>query len=71
MLELMAINSADDPAPVAPRDAVLVKYQDAEHWGTVRAQRTGYLLIDVETAKGPLLVLVDPDAILENLGRAS
>lgn len=71
MLELMALNCADDPAPVAPRDAVLVKYRGEEHRGTVRAQRGGYSLIDVETAKGPLLVLVDPDAILENLGRAS
>jgi len=71
MLDLMALNGADAPAPVAPRDIVQVKYQDEKHRGTVRAMRAGHLLVDVETETGPILALVYPDAILGIIGRAS
>jgi len=71
MLELMHLAHAGKPASVAPRDIVLVERQGEKHRGTVRAMRAGHLLIDVETATGPQLVLFNPDAILEILGRAS
>jgi len=71
MLELMHLASAGQPASVAPRDVVLVEHQGETYRGTVRAERNGHLLVDVETSPRPILVLVYPDAIRDILGRAS
>lgn len=71
MLELMHLAHAEKPASVAPRDIVLVDFQGANLRGTVRAQRAGYCLVDVETEAGPVLALVNPDAISDIIGRAS
>jgi len=71
MLELMHLASAGQPASVAPRDIVLVEYQGQKYRGTVRAERAGHLLVDVETPPRPILALVYPDAIVKILGRAS
>jgi hypothetical protein len=71
MLELIELARAGQPAPVAPRDRVALDFQGARHEGTVRAQRAGCLLVDVETEAGPLLCFVHPDAVLDIIGRAS
>jgi len=67
----MQLASGETSPPVSPRDVVIIDFQGARYRGTVRAERAGHLLVDVETEGGPVLALVYPDAILDIIGRVS